>query len=64
MNLYEIRFPGHLLGGVAIVAAPNEARALHIMKLELPKHRLFSDEPYVVRQLNAEGIVYMDSGDY
>lgn len=40
MNLYEIEFSGHYLGGHAIVAARDEARALQITKLVLPKHGL------------------------
>jgi hypothetical protein len=47
MNLYEISFPGHYIGGHAIVAAPDEARALHIMKRVLPEHGLPTDEPRI-----------------
>ena len=66
MKLYEIGFPGHYLGGCAIVAAPNEARALHIMKLLLPERGLASDEPVIRRQLDSasEGVLYIDNGDY
>ncbi len=66
MNLYEIGFPGHWLGGTAIVAAPDEARALHMMKLALPEHGLPSDEPVIRRKLDPSvpSILYIDNGDY
>lgn len=66
MNLYEITFPGHWLGGVAIVAAFDEARALHIMKRLLPEHGLPADEPIIRRKLDGkiEGVLYIDNGDY
>ncbi len=66
MNLYEISFPGHYLGGSAIVAAPDEARALHIMKHVLPEHGLPTDEPVIVRKLDGTvpGVLYIDNGDY
>ncbi len=66
MNLYHITFPGHWLGGAAIVAAPDEARALHIMKCLLPEHGLPTDEPIIRRTLDGtvEGVLYIDNGDY
>lgn len=66
MNIYKITFEGHYLGGVAIVAAPDEARALHIMKHILPEHGLRNDTPIIEKQLDASVpcVLYIDNGDY
>lgn len=66
MNFYEIRFPGHWLGGAAIVAAPDEAAALRIVKAALPEHDLPTDEPTITKKLDGtvEGVLYIDDGDY
>lgn len=66
MNVYEVRHDGIWLGGLSIVVAPDEARALALTKFAMVEHKLKTDGIRVVRKLNLEQehCFVLENGDY
>ena len=66
MNVYEVRHDGHYLGGLSIVVAESEERALALTKFAVVEHGLSVSNVRVVRKLNLEQerCFVLDDGDY
>lgn len=66
MNVYEVRHEGHYLGGLSVVVAESEERALSLTKFALVERGLSSNNVYVARKLNleVERCFVLDDGDY
>jgi hypothetical protein len=66
VNVYEVRHNGIWLGGLSIVVAESEVRALALTKFAMIEHHLSVDDIRVVRQLNLqqEHCYVLDNGDY
>lgn len=66
MNVYEVHHDGHYLGGLSIVVAKDEARALALTKFAMAEHGLKADGIHIARRLNIEEerCFVLDDGDY
>lgn len=69
MKVYEVRGPGHYLGTVSVVIAPNEDVALALAKAHLVQHGIKPKEleaTKVLRELlvNEPRCYVLDDGEY
>ena len=66
-KLYKVEFDGHYLGGISIVWAENEERAIEITRDEMKAHGLDeTHESHGAKKVVpfSKGIVYFWDGDY
>ena len=78
IKLFICHFPGHYIGGHAVILAPNEEEARKLLEEELPKHGLNGDGcvgrnraksvddriELIDEDMNRQRIVDFNSGDY
>lgn len=66
LNVYEVRHAGIWLGGLSIVVAESEEKALALTKFALVERSLSADNIQVVRKLNLTepNCFVLNDGDY
>lgn len=67
MNVYEVHHDGHYLGGLSIVVAATEERAIELTRVAIAEHGCDPTKPVeVVRTLpvDKEHCFVLDNGDY